>query len=478
MSKTKKTLEKIQLPLTVALIVYIFADNVDVALLFTKMFSIQITHIFICTMLSILTTAVLAHRMRFLASFLGVHLTNRTAYVSIITAQFYSNFISQIFAHVIARDNLYSRAGGSSINLAFLTLLEKLLSAFIIVIFAVFWASQIFNVKLFDTVFQKVNFYEFCSVIICVVASLVVVKFKAPKFRRFSIKKMRTRPFLGSILCTIISYIFVVSIFVILCWSLKPESETTELLYFATIIMFCASIPVTINGWGTRELSSIYFLNQLGFENSEALAISITVGLIFTAVSIGLFLIAPSSRAAKKTLDKNHPESQTNKLNSLDRAVTYWFTSLAAVLIFFQFHVNVGGQVLNINFADPLAILALCVVLLWCLKTRLPPTWTINRLNLFLVSFLFTTAVALAVGFLTYGSNDWAIFNRALGYFVLLGYASFGVIVMGSQNIYGVKRLLETMSFTAISIIFITTFCNLTLDTKHHFAFGEFRVCR
>src|SRR5690606_5505092 len=71
-----------------------------------------------------------------------------------------------------------------------------------------------------------------------------------------------------------------------------PEAGFIELCSAAAIVSFAASLPITVNGWGLREVASIYVFGQLGMQPGEAAAVSLLVGICSTTV---VFLFAPTA---------------------------------------------------------------------------------------------------------------------------------------------------------------------------------------
>lgn len=54
----------------------------------------------------------------------------------------------------------------------------------------------------------------------------------------------------------------------------------------AAMVSFAASVPISVNGWGVREISAIYAFGLLGVDASSAMALSVAVGLLNTLVVV------------------------------------------------------------------------------------------------------------------------------------------------------------------------------------------------
>jgi hypothetical protein len=51
-------------------------------------------------------------------------------------------------------------------------------------------------------------------------------------------------------------------------------------------ISLAAAIPITVGGWGLREVAAVYVLGHLGVASADALSVSVMVGLCVTAVTL------------------------------------------------------------------------------------------------------------------------------------------------------------------------------------------------
>ena len=54
----------------------------------------------------------------------------------------------------------------------------------------------------------------------------------------------------------------------------------------SSAISLAAAIPITVGGWGLREVAAVYVLGQLGVASADALSVSVMVGLCVTAITL------------------------------------------------------------------------------------------------------------------------------------------------------------------------------------------------
>ncbi len=137
----------------------------------------------------------------------------------------------------------------------------------------------------------------------------------------------------------------------------------------------------------------------------------------------------------------------------IEKAAAWLLGMAVAVMIFFQVHVELPTGVLNLNLADPFAILALAAVSLHALLLRQPPQWRIAEFNRILLLFSALLLIGFVVGWLKIGVTQWALGGRLMGWLVLLGYLSAGYLIAAHAGAKGRRRLGETLVATAVIIV-------------------------
>jgi uncharacterized membrane protein YbhN (UPF0104 family) len=75
--------------------------------------------------------------------------------------------------------------------------------------------------------------------------------------------------------------------FVVGILAISQGISIASLFAASAIISVAASMPITIGGWGVREVAAVYVLGNLGIPAADALSMSIMVGLCATLVIVG-----------------------------------------------------------------------------------------------------------------------------------------------------------------------------------------------
>lgn len=240
--------------------------------------------------------------------------------------------------------------------------------------------------------------------------------------------------------------------FVLGVLALRPETPLLSSFAAAALISFAASLPITIGGWGVRELAAVFVLGKLGISAADAVTISIVIGLCATVVILVLtpFVLRKPMSQPPHDLECT---VNTHSVLEIERASAWLLGMAVAVTIFFQFHIELPAGVLNLNLADPFAILALAAVSLHALMLRQPPKWRIAEFNQILLLFSVLLLIGFIVGWLKIGVTQWALGGRLLGWLVLLGYLSAGYLIAVHAGARGARRLGETLAATAVIVV-------------------------
>jgi O-antigen ligase len=158
------------------------------------------------------------------------------------------------------------------------------------------------------------------------------------------------------------------------------------------------------------------------------------------------------------------PAVVIHSVSEIEKFAAWVLGMVVAVAVFFQVHVSFSGGLINLNLADPFAILALAGVSLHMLFTRQLPVWRISRFNLALGLISLLLLSGFMHGWLEIGITQWALGGRLLGWVVLLGYLSAGYLIVANVGTHGLRRFAETLIATAAVVVML----QVTLRLLYH----------
>lgn len=217
--------------------------------------------------------------------------------------------------------------------------------------------------------------------------------------------------------------------------------------------MFAASLPISLAGWGIREMSAVFALGVIGVQGPAALLAAIIIGVgsilamaFFAALSLPVLMARldqPESRPVEQTID-------------YARALAWMIPITVAILVYFQIYLPIGsGTQLNVNLADPLAILGGSLFVLQHVQARKWPQWRLSSGNVALVALTAAMSLALLIGAFDFGWTRWAVVNRYTGWFMLLAYAGTGALIVKEGKVDGLRIMLLTFVGAGVSIAVI-----------------------
>lgn len=263
-------------------------------------------------------------------------------------------------------------------------------------------------------------------------------------------------------LLTCVTWAITLLIFVLLTRTLHPEIGLLSAVAASAIISFAAAIPISVNGWGVREVTAVWILGTLGVPAADALIVSVGVGLLST---ISIFVLLPLvgiSRGDLRRGEENQSASSSQSpipaapkpvITSFAESATAWFLGIGiACLIFFQVTIGIDGTLATVSLADLLALAAFAFLLLRVLMRQPLPDLGSAIAYPLLVGVTGALVLALAIGAFRYGPMEWAIGNRTMGWMLLLGYFGAGAIIANIGGREGVNRVIQTMVITAVFV--------------------------
>ncbi len=240
-------------------------------------------------------------------------------------------------------------------------------------------------------------------------------------------------------LATMVSYI-------VAAHTIAPNVPIASLAAASAIVMFAASMPISVAGWGVRELSAVAALSFVGVPKDGALIVAILVGAASVLLAFVLAALSGTDRAEIKTPVVRR---ETPRADRYETPFIFALTVAAAALIFFQVHLPTTGATINANLADPLALLG-CLIFAFSLR-RGAPVWRLSRLNAHVLACTAVITAGLFIGAHAIGWTQWALTNKYLGWFILLAYAATGSL----STRVGFERILETFAAAGAAILFI-----------------------
>ena len=372
--------------------------------------------------------------------------------------------VISLLGQVFGRQTVLREASISPVVNTLMAVYERILLFVISGATALLAATYLLGQSIAGEFFNRVPLFEIFTIIaLSLMASLKIggTGFEIDMLRRILIARNFPHVLIICLL-TAAGQLLILASFVIAILTLQPETHILSAFAAAALISFIASIPISVNGWGVREIASVFVLGRLGIGPEEAITVSILIGICSTLVIVGsapfIFCKSPAPQVSINGIVSAHVIPNIEKAGA-------WLLSMAVVLlVFFQVHMTLNEGLININLADPFAILSLTAVILHCLTQRGAPKWRLPDFNRMLTAFSTMLAIGFAIGAARFGVTEWALVGRLLGWFVLLGYLCAGYLLVSYAGDKGLRRMMETLSIIVV-IIVLWQAINRTLAT-------------
>jgi uncharacterized membrane protein YbhN (UPF0104 family) len=361
-----------------------------------------------------------------------------------------------LLGQVAGRQSILRSFGVTPLLNASLAAYERVLLALVSGSLAIVSATYLLGGNAVEEFFQRVPLLEISALIAAGVILSLLLGGTTQEIRWIS--GMATRKTLLQVMSifalTLAGQMLVLLSFVAAILTLHGDLPLVPVFAAAAVISFAASLPISVNGWGVRELASIFVLGKMGVPAADAAAISILIGLCSTAVIAASAPLMLWKRQAAAPAPVTCPgEFKGISSVELERAFSWFMGMAVALTIFFQFHVEMAAGILNLNMADPFALLALAAVGLGIMMTKQPARWRIEGFNRMLLAITIMLIAGFAHGWAKIGITQWALGGRLLGWIVLVGYISSGYILTMHAGNRGLRRLAETLAVFAVLVV-------------------------
>jgi len=397
-------------------------------------------------------------RVKVIAEGLNQILRFRDAVVATATGNLVGSFFFQIIGQTIARSAVFLKVGISVQTTIVIAGYERIVAAAVSLSLALGGTFFLFRHITFDLAGGGLN-------LLTIVAGFTTVALSGALFAWGSRAghALRTAATVNAVILLIRASVITILIqattmiaYVAAASSLSPSTPLINLIAALALVMFAASVPISLAGWGLREVSAVYALGAIGVPYRIALVVALLIG--FSSIVVMAIVALVSSRlvrfeappASTKSFDAASARAAAHHAAFLN-----WFIPLfAGSAVFFQIYVPVGVGELNVNLADSVVLFGGALFALRAfargaspLAVRVPWLGTVIALMSAVITFAFFH------GLYVYGWTSWAFTNRFFGWLVLLCYAGTGALLTLETNAGGLETLLRTFVASGLAVV-------------------------
>jgi hypothetical protein len=414
-------------------------------------------------LLALLLNALAASlRFQVLAKDMGYGLDYRQAMLAVGAGALGGALFFQIAGQLIARSAILGRFKVSPASVVFLTGYERIISAIVSGLFALAGVYILFGGI---SIVQPVASLTLVKILVgLTLAALAGAAIGFPALASRMTAAMARRGFVAATLrigaLSVLVQLPMMAAYLILILTLSPQVPIVAAFGATALVMFAASIPISFAGWGIREVSAVVALGAIGVDPAEALVTAVIIGA-GSLLAMAVITFASTRRGMEPSAGTQIERNDYGAQNlSYERSLLLFVPLMIATLIPFQLFVPIGNSFLNVNLADPLALIAGGAVLFLALRQSQPQFWMQNPVVIALAGMTLAITLALAIGVYSFGWTSWAITNRFAGWFVLLCYFAAGTMITQRFGVTGLRMLGLTLAsaIAAIALLDLVLF--------------------
>ena len=360
----------------------------------------------------------------------------------------------QLAGQLMARGVVARRGGMPFAAVVAVTLYERIVAAILSGLLALGGALFIFgNVYLNQAAGGATLIKIMCGLIVAAMGGALVGY--GPQAAR-TVAPLITRHFVRAcvriVALTLAVQMPMMAAYVLAAHALAQHIPITELVAASAVVMFAASVPISLAGWGVRELTAVVALGAIGMPTYEALTAAVVIGAL-SMLSMAM-LAAVSSFGWRAPVAPVQDERASTPMD-YTYALAWVFPIAVAVLVLFQVYVPIGSGLLNVNLADPVAMLAGSLFVLQAIGRRQLPAWRVKHVNVFILLATAVLGESLLLGAYRFGWTDWALINRFSGWFVLMAYVATGALIVSAGNVRAFKMFALTFVGAAVGVVLV-----------------------
>ena len=430
---------------------------------------ILISGLFICA-----TSLLSVIRFRFVLSNFGFSPTWKKLFSAFALGQLANQIVLNILGQSISRAAILKSDNipfGASV---LATLVERIIAASLLLVASI--VSAWYLIPQFGLDFDLGGAYLLSLVIgglIVILAALYHI-LRLEKFRQLLLSTIaRTLHLWPSGIITIASHLCMLGAYFFSLRSLGIDEFTLPTAAALIIVMFTSSLPISLGGWGIRELSAMSALGIVGIESSTALSAAILIGILSLIIMLALSACGSVFIfTGKRILNVEKPKDTRTSIDKWTLAFIGACCAFTMCAIFFQVRIPLANGFVNVNLADLAALLSLGILGLLLLSSQISLKSLPREVIFAFTLITLFIAFGIVLGFIRFGWIEWGMVNRGLGWIVILGYASIGML-SGLYLSNQARRLLLSLFVTsgvviaiAQLILFTIVRCGINIPTE------------
>jgi len=342
-----------------------------------------------------------------------------------------------------------------------ITAFEKSVSFGLMLIIAAFSSYAFFENTFFDH-----NFLYALAIIlsaVCFVSLVSIAVFFTDEDREKLLSTLQLIKRIGvtqNLSLSILLQFFILSSYVLLAVQLLPNTSILLLYGAFSIVVLATAIPIGFGGYGVREATAGAVFLSFGLPAE----VGIAVGLVYSVthllvLGINIFIsLSARDNSVQNSIGLDGSDS-TSQINY----APLWLITAALAVIFmcFQIRAPILNGTITLNPADLIAlIVAINVLILAYIRNKIWQFWSNKMMWPGIFCFACMITIGWFVGWINFGSNEWAFANRLMGLISVLSFLLLGASLRQHLSQTEQQMIFKIMMFTFITAGIVQIFAS------------------
>ena len=401
-------------------------------------------------------TALAILRLQFLARDLGYSISLREASKAFAVGYLVGIFTPQLLGQLIGRGAVLARRDIPFAATLTITGYERLAALFVSLALATAGAFILFGSVAVKLNLDGYNFLRLCIGVALAALCGAVLVWGGSAYRALKkIQLSHVRRFARSAVISALIQSATMAAYVTGASHFAPHATFTQVAAASALVMLSASIPISLAGWGIRELSAVAALGLIGVAPSASLAVAVVIGASTIPIATVLVMLDAALPDGKLLANSGLTAGPRTKVPDYTTALAWILPISIATLVFFQQFFPTAHGAINLNLADPAAVLAAMLSVGVWISQRGWPEMRIRHFWPYVLATTIVIAISIALGMSSIGWTSWAVVNKGVGWLVLLCYVASGVLIVQYGGEAGFNRLVTTFAVSGCTVVLL-----------------------
>ena len=247
-------------------------------------------------------------------------------------------------------------------------------------------------------------------------------------------------------------------IYTVLALQFVPDSPLITLIGSFAIVVLATSIPIGFGGWGVREAAAAGIFFALGMPPEIGVVVGLLYGFMHL-ITLGFTVLLLLRRQPVLSSVEASSKAPSNRTISTPFAgVNFWPLTffLIMALLPFQIRFPLANNLITLNSVDLIALVVMInFILLEYIKGHIRSIWTDHLTWIGIGGFVIMIVIGWVVGWLRFGSNEWATANRLIGLIPVLSYLFAGAAMRRYISPDMMARLAMIFAFSMVMTVLV-----------------------